>query len=262
MDNWPDHDEMLMRFRDWLDQTRGECETLDEHASDSDLLNEPLGLYQLVEHFTALRHDVKLLAKATRSTEERSEATLVSMQAAIEQFRAVEPQEAEAADRSARPLVEALVDLDESLVRGRRVIEQARRRFVAEVSAEMQDARDRLDALYRTQPWWRRLLCRPWHQATRGVYSSNAFDTGRGVFDSLLEGYALIENRLRRTMQEQSIVRMECVGKPADPNSMTVLEVVSESGRLPGTVVEEVRPGYFWKGKVFRFAEVKAVAGS
>ncbi len=63
-------------------------------------------------------------------------------------------------------------------------------------------------------------------------------------------------------MQEQSIVRMECVGKPADPNSMTVIEAVNETGRLPGTVVEEVRPGYFWKGKVLRFAEVKAVAGS
>lgn len=262
MDNWPDHDEILMRFRGWLDQTRSECETLDEHPADDELLNDPVGLYQLVEQFTALRHDMKLLAKATRSTEERNEATLVSMQAAIEQFRAVEPKEAEAADKAARPLAEALIDLDEALVRGRRVIEQARRRFVAEVGAEMQEARDRLDAVYRTQPWWRRLLCRPWHEATRGVYSSNAFDTGRGVFDSLLEGYALIESRLRRTMQEQTIVRMECVGRPADPNSMTVIEVVSETGRLPGTVTEEVRPGYFWKGKVLRFAEVKAVAGS
>ncbi|MBL7044298.1 MAG: nucleotide exchange factor GrpE [Pirellulaceae bacterium] len=262
MDNWPDHDEILTRFRGWLDQTRDECETLGEHATDGELLNEPAGLYQLVEQFTALRHDMKLLTKTARGTEERNEATLVSMQAAIEQFRAVEPKEAEAADKAARPLVEALVDLDESLVRGQRVIEQARRRFVAEVSAEMQEARDRLDALYRTQPWWRRLLCRPWHEATRDVYSGNAFETGRGVFDSLLEGYDLIQNRLRRTMQEQSIVRMECVGKPADPNSMTVIEAVNETGRLPGTVVEEVRPGYFWKGKVLRFAEVKAVAGS
>ncbi|MBC8871376.1 MAG: nucleotide exchange factor GrpE, partial [Planctomycetes bacterium] len=174
MDNWPDHDEILTRFRGWLDQTRDECETLGEHATDGELLNEPAGLYQLVEQFTALRHDMKLLTKTARGTEERNEATLVSMQAAIEQFRAVEPKEAEAADKAARPLVEALVDLDESLVRGQRVIEQARRRFVAEVSAEMQEARDRLDALYRTQPWWRRLLCRPWHEATRGVYSGNA----------------------------------------------------------------------------------------
>ena len=45
MDNWPDHDEILTQFRDWLDQTRSECETLDEHQADGELLNEPVGLY-------------------------------------------------------------------------------------------------------------------------------------------------------------------------------------------------------------------------
>jgi len=259
MDNWPDHEEVLTRFRDWLDQTRSECETLDEHAADGELPGEPVGLYQLVEQLTALRHDVRLLTKAARGTEERNEATLVSMQAAIEQFRAVEPKEADAADKAARPLVEALVELDESLVRGRRVIEQAQHRILEEVNVELNEARDRLDQLYRTQPWWRRLLCRPWHEAMRDVYSGRTIDTERRVFESLLEGYDLIHNRLRRTMQEQSIVRMECLGKPADPNSMTVVEVVSDSSRCPGTVVEEVRPGYFWNGKAFRFAEVKAV---
>jgi molecular chaperone GrpE len=45
----------------------------------------------------------------------------------------------------------------------------------------------------------------------------------------------------------------------ADPHCMTVVEVVSDPSRRPGTVVEEVRPGYHWDGTVFRFAEVKAV---
>ena len=40
---------------------------------------------------------------------------------------------------------------------------------------------------------------------------------------------------------------------------MTVLEVVSDPCREHGTVVEVVRPGYHWRGSVFRFAEVKAV---
>ena len=68
-----------------------------------------------------------------------------------------------------------------------------------------EEGRDRLDELFRTQPWWRRLLCRPWHEAASGLYSAHAADTYRNIFDSLLEGYDLIENRLRRTMEQRSI---------------------------------------------------------
>ena len=259
MDNWPDNEEVLARFRDWLGRTRSECASLEEHATDEEGPPEAVGLYQLVEQFTALRHDVKLLTKATRGTEERNEATLLSLQAAIEQFRAVETKEDEAADKAARPLAEALVELDESLLRCRGVIERARHRVLADVNAELKEVRERLDELFRTQPWWRRLLCRPWHEAARGLYSGSTLDTYRGIFDSLLEGYGLIENRLHRTMQQQSIVRMQCLGEQADPNRMTVLEVVSDPSRRPGTVIEEVRPGYCRDGRVLRFAEVKAV---
>jgi molecular chaperone GrpE (heat shock protein) len=181
------------------------------------------------------------------------------LQAAIEQFRGVAAKEEEAADKAARPMVEALVELDESLVRCRSVIQQAKHRVLHDVSAELQAGRDRLDDLFRTQPWWRRLFCRPWHDAARELYSDRAAETYRNIFNALLEGYELIENRLHRTMQQRSIVRMKCLGEPADPNRMTVLEVVRDPTRPPGTVIEEVRPGYCWAGRVVRFAEVKAV---
>jgi molecular chaperone GrpE len=260
MDRWPDDEEILARFRDWLEQARSECTSLDEEAGEEELAGEPVGLYQLVEQLTALRHDVKLLTKSARGAEERQEATLLSLQAAIEQFRAIPAKEEEAADKAARPLVEALVDLDEALIRGRGVIEQARQRVLEDLNAEIQQTHQRLDDLFRTQPWWRRLLCRPWHEATRALYTSRTLDTYRGIFDSLVEGYDLILNRLRRTMNERSIVRTRCLGEPADPNRMTVIEVVGDLSRRPGTVVEEIRPGYCWEGKVLRFAEVKAVA--
>jgi molecular chaperone GrpE len=258
MDDWPDHEQILSRFRDWLDQTQAESALLDEQPGHDDSPGDAIGLYQLAEQLTALRHDVKLLTKASRGAEERNEATLLSMNAAIEQFRSVASREEEE-EKTARPLVEAIVELDESLVRGRRVIEQARQRMLADWTEELREVRDHLDELYRTQPWWRRALIRPWHQATRDLYSGRALDTGRNIFDSLLEGYDLILNRLRRTMQERSIVRMECLGQPADPHCMTVIEVVSDPSRRAGTVTEEIRPGYHWDGRVFRFAEVKAV---
>lgn len=255
---WPDQEVILARFRDWLDQARSEGDSLEDDASQEPL-PDPVGLCQLVEQFTALRQDVKLLAKAARGTEERNEATLLSLGAAIEQFRAVQAKEEEAADKAARPLVEAFVELDEALIRGRRAIAQAKQRILADVSAALADAARRLDDLFSTQPWWRRLLCRPWHNAAKAVYSAGTLDTYRNIFDSLLEGYDLIQDRAGRSMQQLSIVRMECLGQPADPNRMTIVEVVSDASRRPGTVIEEIRPGYCWQGRVVRFAEVKAV---
>ena len=48
-----------------------------------------------------------------------------------------------------------------------------------------------------------------------------------------------------------------CQDREYDPELMEVVEVVADAGRPPGTVVEVVRPGYLWRGKVFRFAQVK-----
>ena len=116
-----------------------------------------------------------------------------------------------------------------------------------------------MEQLYRAQPWWRRVLCRPWHEAIKDVYGDRTLENQHRIFASFLEGYDLIQSRIRRTFTEQSILRIECVGRQVDPNSMTVVETVSDAGQPVGQVVEELRAGYYWQSKVFRFAEVKVV---
>ncbi len=262
-DTWPDTDEVLARFRTWLDQAHEQALALgdDPPIAGGQAEMPAVGLLQLVEQFTALRHDLKLQTKSARSLEERSEATLNAMHAAIEQFRSVQANESQAGQQAAKPLAEALADLDEALLRGRKVIETSRYRILEETSTELQKLQEQLDELFRTQPWWRRRLCRPWHEAAKELYSQRTTELQRGIFKSLLEGYDLIQNRLRRTLDEQAILRIECAGRPVDPNSMTVIEVINDPRRPPGVVVEEVRPGYYWKGKVLRFAEVRASSG-
>ena len=41
---------------------------------------------------------------------------------------------------------------------------------------------------------------------------------------------------------------------------MRVIELVDAPGVPPETVVEEIRPGYVWRGQVVRYAEVRAHA--
>ena len=84
------------------------------------------GIIDLVEEFTALRHELKLQTKSGRGLIEQTDNTVAALRQAIDQFRSVEPKEAQAAWTAGKALAEALADLDEALVRGEREIDRAR----------------------------------------------------------------------------------------------------------------------------------------
>lgn len=272
MNAWPDNENVLARFRGWLEEARAEADAIadeelpeaipsvghrgcpTEWAGESD----SLGLSQFVQEFTALRHELKLQTKSSRGLAEQTEATLKTMQEAIDLFGSIQAKESQAAQRAAKPLVESLLDLDEALYRGRAVIDAAHRHILEDLSGKLQD---QLDELWRRQPVWRRWICRRWHHAAREILLQRTALIHRDVFDSLVEGYGLILKRLGRAMEKEGVYRIQCVGKPVDSNTMTVVEAVVNPLQPPGIVVEEVRPGYYWKDKVIRFAEVRAIQG-
>ena len=70
-------------------------------------------------------------------------------------------------------------------------------------------------------------------------------------------GYAMTLQRVERAMAQHGLEPIPAVGQPFDPDRMEVLEVVLDSGRPSGEVVEEVRRGYLWQGRVFRYAQVR-----
>ena len=256
-----DTEQVLGKFRDWLEQTHSESSRADEAWDESTTASRAVGLLQWVEELTALRHEVKLLTKSVRGREDQGETALKKIEAAVEKLESTTAGQQGQVDRACQPLVETLIDLDEALSRGRQVIVTARRRLLEEFAGELNEAPARFEALYRLQPWWRRGLLRPWHSAVQELYLQRVLDSPQRIFDSLVEGYDLVRARLERTMKQQSIVRMATVGRAVDPNSMTVLEAVEEPGHPPGSVVEEIGAGYYWKGKIVRYAEVKAAAG-
>ncbi|MGB6042345.1 MAG: nucleotide exchange factor GrpE [Pirellulales bacterium] len=263
---WPQLGQVLTQLGQWLDETGGEVAAGDDSLSDAldavavSQMDLSVVSYPLLEKLSSLRHEVKLLTKAARCSEERTEATLLAMQAAIEQFQSLQTSQAEAAQTVQRPLVETLIDMDESLLRGRRAIENARHQILDELDRGLRQRQQQFETLYRAQPWWRRWLCRPWHAAATDLVCGQLLAEHRQALNSLLEGYDLICSRLRRTMDQQSIVRMECLGRTVDPHSMKVLEIVTDPARPAGQVVEEVRPGYHWRGQTFRYAEVRATS--
>ena len=260
MNDLPDSEDLIGRFKQWLEETRRDVDALPEDGEPSAEQSEvrPVGLLQLVEQFTALRHEVKLQTKSSRGLAERTEQALTAMQQAIDMFRSAEAKEKEAGQKAAKPLVESLMELDEALGRGRSVIDAARRRLLEDLTAHVQEQFN--DLLLRV-PRWRRWLCRSWCRQASNVLTQRVALTYRDIFNSLIEGYDLILGRLQRAMEKAELYRIECVGRQVDPHLMTVVEVVDDPFRPPGLVVDQIRPGYYWKDKAIRFAEVRAVQG-
>jgi molecular chaperone GrpE len=87
-----------------------------------------------------------------------------------------------------------------------------------------------------------------------------AFEACRRVealLASLVSGYTMSVQRLERAVRQQGLEPIAAVGQPFDPERMEVLEAVSDSGRPAGEVLQEVRRGYLWNGRVFRYAQVR-----
>ena len=260
MNDLEDVEGLLDRLRQWLDAARIEAGGLDQLGTapgpDREQSRPELGLIDLVEEFTALRHELKLQTKSGRGLLDQVESTTAVLRQAIEQFRSVEPKEAQAAWAAGKVLAEALADLDEALDRGRRTIEKARTRIAEESVAVLVAA---LEERFRRQSWLRRRLIGGYHQEVLDAVRS-AGQVRRELFDSLLEGYGLIQNRLARVLRSEQIERIPGEGHPVDPERMTVLEVVDDPSRPPGTVAKELRRGFTWKGRLLRYAEVQAVS--
>jgi molecular chaperone GrpE len=260
-----DIDAILDRFRRWLEATRAEASDLGadgpyalDPTEETSGARPDFGLVNLVEEFTALRHELKLQTKSGRGLIDQAESMVAALRQAIEQFRSVEPKEAQAAWSAGKPIAEALGDLDEALARGRREIERISRRLADDTTLALADA---IDERFRRQSWLRRLLTADYHRQVQNVIHGGTW-LRRDMLDALLEGYGLIQARLARVMAAERIERIPCEGRPVDPERMTVIEVVDDADRPPGTVVKELRSGYTWRGRLLRYAEVQAASGS
>ena len=256
-----DLDSVLDRFQEWLAGARADAASAVDSASRLGLADDserPFGLVDMVEEFTALRQELKLQTKSARALQEQSESLLPTLRQAIEHFRSVAPREEQAAWTAGKPMAEGLATLDEALDRCRGEIERALLTATEQVPRKLVAALDRSQA---GLPWLRRVLLRKYHRRMREVVEREAQGINREWLESLLEGFDVIQNRVRRVLKSEAIEPIVCVGRPVDPERMIVIEITEAPDWPPQTVIEELRRGYTWRGRVLRLAEVKAVRG-
>jgi molecular chaperone GrpE len=210
-------DAALADFRRWLEDLAAGAP---EPPAEPE---EPtVDLETLVAAFTALRHEVNLQTKATRAQSEQ-------MAQALEALR--QPAAASTDDADVRPFVKALAEGYDALTRAAKELEQLQQGVTAAPP----------------QPSFLQRFF------TRGTAATNVTDR----LSATAAGLRMSENRFERLMREVGLEPVECLGRPFDPETMEAVEAIADSGQPPGTVIEELRRGYRWRGRVFRFAQVR-----
>jgi molecular chaperone GrpE len=260
---WGEDQQILERLGQWLRDVR--AESASENGNSQPLPEAvpaagDFGVYQLVEAFTTLRHEVNLQTRSTRGLEDQTKALLPALAQAIDALRSVEPKETQAAWNAGKQLALALAELDEALERGHEQTE----RVVASLLDEPDDELlARLDELHAGQSWLSRLLHSRYFRRLRAKLAEpQPLSDRQASLEALLDGYRLIQKRLAQSLQSVGITRIRAAGQPVDPEQMIVVEVV-ETDDLPAeTVCDEIRAGYMWKGRLLRSAEVRATRNS
>ncbi len=75
--------------------------------------------------------------------------------------------------------------------------------------------------------------------------------------EALLEGIKMVHKNLDKLLEKEGLEKLECVGQAFDPKLHEVLAEVPTKDHQGGTVVEEARKGFMFKGKVLRPSIVK-----
>lgn len=223
-----------------------------------------MDLQTLVAQFTALRHEVNLQTRASRAQQEQAAEALQQLGRAVDALEQG-PAPADSSDDDLRPLLKTLLDVHDALSLARREIERVRGALGPDLTDGPPEG-DRPPEV--ALPWWARLLgaggaarkalaARDEDERSRRERQRERGERVGQLVGSLLTGYELGVERLERALQQAGLEAIPAVGRPFDPELMEVVEAVAEPGRAATEVVAEVRRGYRWRGRVFRFAQVR-----
>jgi hypothetical protein len=224
----------------------------------------------VVQQFTALRQEVNLQTKSSRGQLEQNAQTMVMLQQALEALQSRQAQlhqsDKSGQDERVRALLKTLLDAHDALSLAEREVQRLLLKPPAPPQPEITPA----PAVAIRVPFWARWLglgtsieeqivpLRTWRAQQPPPPGLDEYaQRFRQVLDALLVGYRMSLQRIERAFEQQGLESIPCVGQPFDPEIMEVAEVVRDEGRLSTEVVQEIRRGYLWHGRLFRYAQVR-----
>ena len=76
-------------------------------------------------------------------------------------------------------------------------------------------------------------------------------------FEAVVEGLEMILKKMCSLLETEGLQKIEAVGKQFDPNLHEAIIKVDKKGKEVGKILEEIRSGYIFNGKVIRPSLVK-----
>jgi molecular chaperone GrpE len=252
---------ILADFRAWLAEAK---ETPPAAVASA------LDVATVVQHFTALRQEINLHTKSSRGQLEQNAQTIVMLQQALEalqrQLGQLQQSDKNAQDELLRPLLKTLLDAHDVLSLAEREVQRLHKNPPAPPPPTMAPP----PAVAIRLPFWARWLgleiavekqiapLRTWRSELPPPPGlAEHVERFRQTLDALLVGYRMSLQRIERTFEQQGLEAIPCVGQTFDPETMEVAEVVRDEGRSSTEVVQEIRRGYLWRGRLFRYAQVR-----
>jgi molecular chaperone GrpE len=258
---------ILADFRTWLTSAPPPAPT-------PNVVEPPrVDLQTLLAQFTALRQEVNLQTKATRTANEQCAEAL--------KLLANPPKPADP-DAPLRPIIKVLLEVADALKLGSQQLERTKGHLaplLAELEAiqvatwpEMPELQPeekptrpgfftRVFGATPSTPVSNQHEWLAWAETVNDLHTDQELALERitqrwsELLKGISDGYAMSLRRVERTWPSLNLEPIPTVGKPFDPETMEAVELVE--GNPSGYVVEETRTGYRWNGKLFRFAQVK-----
>jgi len=216
-----------------------------------------LGAVDIVQAFTALRHELKLQVRAGRDLQEATVSGFERVeQAVLGLSRSLaSPAVSSEGDASARRMAESITEIEEALQRAVVAMQQAgaveRAPLAPPVIAVLQRR-------YAAWPKWKRWLSGSWLQETCDEIEQTLRSVDRQEhWLSATEGTELLLARVHRLMAQCELQRVDVAGLPFDSESMNAIELVQTAQCPSGHVAEQLRPAYLWRQAVLKTAEVR-----
>jgi molecular chaperone GrpE len=76
-------------------------------------------------------------------------------------------------------------------------------------------------------------------------------------YRQLKSGFKLILNKMQHILEKEGLVRIDALGKQFDPAYHEATDQTLRYDMPDGLIIEEIKPGYIFKGKVLRASLVK-----
>ncbi len=212
------------------------------------------GAVDIVEAFTAMRHEWRGQTKESRSLSDQIQAAVTSLLSLESKLLASVNGASVSSNRKdntaeVKPLVMLLIETDHQLSRAVASIAQWEANRRQRETAEQDAIKQCVAAMNSVSRWFSRpLLALLAGQQSAHTPAENS---------PALDGLNMIVAKLRRMMREQGIERLDVLGQPFDANTMHAIGAVTSTEYPAGYVAEQLSSAYLWQGQCLRFADVR-----